>query len=277
MTWAYSRERGFTLVEAIVAILILGISASLIGMFIRVPIETYFDTERRARLTDSADTALRRIARDLRLALPNSVRVTNVGNVQYLEFFQVRFGGRYRTDVTGTGTGNPLDFGVTDNNGFDVLGTAPSYQAGDYLVIANLGVGTGADAYAGNNIVPVTNVTAGGVVQFNAFRFPVPSPGNRFFIVRERVTYECNPTTGLLIRHSGYGMPPAGGAQPTPPAGTVAAILANRVSNRATACTIVYDANVANTRTGIVSMSLTLEEQGEAVTLFHQVHVSNVP
>lgn len=39
---------------------------------------------------------------------------------------------------------------------------------------------------------------------------------------------------------------------------------------------MTYDTN-ANTRMGIVSMSLTLEEAGESVTLLHQVHVSNVP
>jgi len=53
-------------------------------------------------------------------------------------------------------------------------------------------------------------------------------------------------------------------------------LLANRVAKRANACTMTYDTN-ANTRMGIVSISLTLEEAGESVTLLHQVHVSNVP
>lgn len=269
-------QKGFTLVEAIVAMVVMSIAAALVGMFIRVPVESYFDTERRARLTDTADTALRRIARDLRLALPNSVRVTNSGGVHYLEFFQTRFGGRYRADPTGAGGGNPLDFTIADT-GFEVIGAAPTFLGGDYVAVANLGAGSGSDAYAaagaGKNMVPVTGITGGGVVQFAAFRFPVASPGNRFFIVNERVTYECNPTAGVLRRYSGYGMPPAGGAQPTPPVGVTPTILANRVSG----CTITYDGYVANTRSGVVSMALGLSEQGEAVSLFHQVHVSNVP
>lgn len=85
-------QSGFTLVEAIVAMVVFGIAVALIGMFIRFPIQSYFDTERRARLTDRADTALRRMTRDLRLALPNSVRVMQDGAVQYLEFFQTRAG-----------------------------------------------------------------------------------------------------------------------------------------------------------------------------------------
>jgi len=274
MSQTRHRQRGFTLIEAIVAMVLLGIAGSLVGMFVRIPIEGYFDTERRARLTDTADTALRRMARDLRLALPNSIRITAVGNVRYLEFLQTRVGGRYRTDPTAAGGGNPLEFGIADTNGFDVLGTPPVFQAGDHVAIANLGTGSGADAYTGNNMVPITGITPAGVVQFAAFRFPVPSPGARFFIVNQRVTYECNPDAGLLRRYSGYAL--VGAVQPTPP-GVAPVLLADRVANRANACTMTYDANVANTRMGVVSMSLTLEEAGESVTLLHQVHVSNVP
>ncbi len=274
MSQARPSQRGFTLIEAIVAMVLLGIAGSLVGMFIRIPIEGYFDTERRARLTDTADTALRRMARDLRLALPNSIRITAVGNVRYLEFLQTRVGGRYRTDPTAAGGGNPLEFGIADTNGFDVLGTPPVFQAGDHVAIANLGTDSGADAYTGNNMVPITGITPAGVVQFAAFRFPVPSPGARFFIVNQRVTYECNPDAGLLRRYSGYAL--VGAVQPTPP-GVAPVLLADRVANRANACTMTYDANVANTRMGVVSMSLTLEEAGESVTLLHQVHVSNVP
>ncbi len=273
MSQVHRSQRGFTLIEAIVAMVLLGIAGSLVGMFIRIPIEGYFDTERRARLTDTADTALRRMARDLRLALPNSIRITAVGNVRYLEFLQTRTGGRYRTDPTAAGGGNPLEFGIADTNGFDVLGNPLDFQAGDHVAIANLGTDSGADAYTGNNMVPVTGV-AGGMVQFAAFHFPVPSPGARFFIVDQRVTYECNPDAGLLRRYSGY--PLVEKNQPTPP-GVAPVLLANRVANRANACTMTYDANVANTRMGVVSMSLTLEEAGESVTLLHQVHVSNVP
>lgn len=274
MSQTHPSQRGFTLIEAIVAMVLLGIAGSLVGMFIRIPIEGYFDTERRARLTDTADTALRRMARDLRLALPNSIRITAVGNVRYLEFLQTRTGGRYRTDPTAAGGGNPLEFGIADTNGFDVLGTPPVFQTGDHVAIANLGTDSGADAYTGNNMVPITGITPAGVVQFAAFRFPVPSPGARFFIVDQRVTYECNPDRGLLRRYSGYAL--VGAVQPTPP-GVAPVLLAERVANRANACTMTYDANVANTRMGVVSMSLTLEEAGESVTLLHQVHVSNVP
>ncbi len=278
-------QHGFTLVEAIVAMVVMGIAAALVGMFIRFPIESYFDTERRGRLTDRADTALRRMARDLRLALPNSVRVMTSGGAHYIEFMQTRTGGRYRVDPASSGSGavkNELDFTSKDKS-FQVIGAPPVYINGDYLVIANLGENSGSDVYSGQNISAISAISdaaSGGVVTFggtDGFRFPVASPGYRFFIVDSRVTYRCDPVTRELRRYWGYGMPPvAPSAQAVPPNTAASALLAAGVS----ACTVTYDSNVANTRTGVISISLTLADPQaptESVTLFQQVHVSNIP
>ena len=68
-------QSGFTLAEAVIVIAITGIISAVVAVFIKAPVQSYFDASRRAEMTDIADTALRRISRDLRLALPNSVRV----------------------------------------------------------------------------------------------------------------------------------------------------------------------------------------------------------
>ncbi|MFC5301505.1 PulJ/GspJ family protein [Azospira restricta] len=267
------RARGVTLVEMIVTIVVLGIVAGIISMFIRVPIDSYIDAGRRARLTDAADLALRRMTRELRLALPNSVRVTNVGTVVYIEFMLTREGGFYRAQPTAApGTEDILDFGSADNT-FQIFASSNAIGATDWIAIANLGSGSGSDAYAGDNIVRVSAFNAGtGVLTLAAATlFPVPAPDQRFQVVTDRVTYECDPATGQLRRHAGYGIVLASAAQPTPPAGGTQSLMVDRVLG----CTFVYDANVSNVRTGIVSLSLTLGEAGESVTLFHQVHVSN--
>ena len=89
---------GYTLVEMVVVIAITGIIAAAVAVFLRLPLQSYQDAQRRAAITDAADTAFTLIKRDLQTALPNSVRVTNAGAVFYLEFLQVRSGGRYRAD-----------------------------------------------------------------------------------------------------------------------------------------------------------------------------------
>ena len=78
------RQAGVTLIELAVTIALVGILAALMVQFI-YPVFSYIDTSRRAALSDSADTALRRIGRDVRLALPNSTRVALAGGVYYLK------------------------------------------------------------------------------------------------------------------------------------------------------------------------------------------------
>ena len=94
-------QHGFTLVEAIVVMVVLGIIGATIGMFITGPLRGAVDLGARVELTDSADTAIRRLERDVRNALPNSLRITSVGSAVYLEYLDVRTAGRYRTVASG--------------------------------------------------------------------------------------------------------------------------------------------------------------------------------
>ncbi|MBW6496027.1 MAG: prepilin-type cleavage/methylation domain-containing protein, partial [Burkholderiaceae bacterium] len=138
----------------IIVIAITGIVGSMVALFLRVPLDSYVAQDRRARLTDTADTALRRMARDIRLALPNSVRVTTVGSVVYLEFLATRSGGRYRSQ----GGGDILDFTAADDS-FDVLGPGIDMRAGDRIAVYNLGI-DGADAWKGETLATYTGGAA---------------------------------------------------------------------------------------------------------------------
>src|SRR6267142_2577857 len=94
----HSRERGVTLIEMVIVISITAIIAGAVSVFISRPVEGYADAARRAEMSDIADTALRRMTRDVRTALPNSIRITTVGSVTYLEYLQGSGGGRYRAE-----------------------------------------------------------------------------------------------------------------------------------------------------------------------------------
>ena len=210
------RNRGVTLVELIVVIAITGIIAAAVGLFIRRPVEGYADAARRAALTDEADTALRRITRDLRLALPNSVRVDPSG--KFIEYIETTGGGRYRAEVDSSGGGNTLDFTTADTT-FDVLDpTMPTLAAGNGIVVYNLySTGTTSNAYFGDNRANYVSAAAP-TITIASTLFPAPSPGKRFHVVSGPVTYGC--TGGQLLRYSGYAYntaqvaPPAGGVRP---------------------------------------------------------------
>ena len=139
-------DRGFTLVEMIISIVITGIIVSMMALFGRGQVDAYIDVGNRAELSDAADTTLRRVARELQAALPNSVRLS--GN--FLEFVPIHDGGRYRAELNSTGGGNILDFTSSTDTSFDVLGPPVTIPAGDQLVIFNLGQ-PGSDVYDGSS------------------------------------------------------------------------------------------------------------------------------
>lgn len=279
---AKRHHRGFTLIEMIVVIVLTSIIASAVAVFIKLPVQGYVDMARRAEMSDEADTALRRMGRDLRLALPNSVRVDSGTTV---EFLLTRTGGRYRADVDNAGAGDKLDFAVNNDPSFDQLGpfatgTGQTIAAGDKLVVYNLNI-PDADAYAGENTASVTSTAGGALPNENKInfsftlptqKFPFESPGSRFQVVEGPVSYVC--AGGALTRYWGYAIQatqPTAASLPTL-AGVQFALLATNVLN----CAIDYDPGVT-ARSGLVAMSLTLNRSGESVRLYHEVHVTNVP
>ena len=264
------RHDGFTLVEMIMVIAVTAIVAAVVAVFIKQPVQGYTDAARRAEMTDIADTALRRVGRDLRLALPNSARIDG-GTA--IEILLTRTGGRYRTEGPGD-----LDFTLADTS-LAQLGPLVAGQAivpdTDRLVVYNLGI-AGANAYAGDNtsvIRGVDNSTPDSpVISFDAKQFPLQSPGKRFQVIEGPVSYVC--AGGVLTRYWGYAIQPAQPSAAALPglAGVQSAVLASNVG----ACAFDYTAGIT-ARSGLVAMTLTITDSGESVRLYHEVHVSNVP
>ena len=88
--------RGFTLIELVITITVGSIVVAFMALFIVMPMNAYSTQTQQAALVDAADSALRFMARDLRSALPNSVRVSSGGTVTALELLATADGARYQ-------------------------------------------------------------------------------------------------------------------------------------------------------------------------------------
>jgi MSHA biogenesis protein MshO len=294
-------ERGVTLVELIVTIVLIGIVSATVGLFLVPALTAGRDVERRAALVEAADSALRRMARDVRIALPNSVRISSAAGSFALEMIPTADGAKYCSTAGVSdcnGAAELLSFTGLDAS-FDVLGCfrnptfiASSGTAAFRLVIGDLD--GSAYAAAGTNAVmtPVGRVINLAVVQpagtcgvgtsrhrltLNAgHQFPVPSVNDRLFVVQAAampVTYLCNATTGTLTRYAGYAVT---GAQPTNPAVAPlnAAASIAQVTGNISRCGVL--GNTASVRyTGLVTLQLGVSAGGEAIELLHQVQLDN--
>ncbi|WP_277994451.1 PilW family protein [Aeromonas encheleia] len=92
--------RGFTLVELVMVILLLGIMATFSSQFIGIGTQIYGDASSREQLMSDARFALERLNRELRDAVPGSVRVEDsLGNVveqgNCLRFWPIATASRY--------------------------------------------------------------------------------------------------------------------------------------------------------------------------------------
>lgn len=276
------RSRGFTLVELVMVIMVTGIIAASIAVFLRPAIESYFDTRRRADLTDLADTALRRMGQDIRRAVPNSARSVSATCFQLVP---TTAGGRYRmaSDTVndtpplpcapGATCSAPLDTSVTTTV-FDVLSPLDTVPAvGDWIVVNNQNAG---DVYAGANrgqiaAVAVPPRAGDGLhrITVGATQFPIGYDGGRFVVVpaaEPTVTYTCSG--GVLYRKvAAFGA-----------ADCAAGVAAQVVATDVAGCTFVYSPALGATQqNGFVWMLLELSRGGESVALSHGVHVDNLP
>jgi MSHA biogenesis protein MshO len=295
---AGAAPRGFTLVEVVIVLVVMGAIAASVGMFLSGPIRGAVDLQVRAELTDIADGALRRASREIQLALPNSLRVTTSGGASYLEFVPVITSGRYRTEpenpaTTSSGANNcpdtdadteanedVLDFSAADTC-FRSVGAIANFASivanQHFLVVYNLGEGiAGGNVYQGGaatsgnkSLITATaaSVNSENRITFQSHQFAFASPGNRFQVVGGPTSIVCNPATGELRIVTGYALQ---AAQPT--ALAAGSLLASEI----TACTITYSAGAVE-RSGLVTMTLTLTRRGETVSLSHETHVGNVP
>ena len=220
---------------------------------------------------------MRRIARDVRSALPNSLRAAKDGSAACVEFLPTVGGGRYRVAQNNLGGGDVLNFSVADN-AFDVLANSNlpppgGYGAAHQVVIYNLGIKDD-DAYAGDNRAAIAAGSTASTITLTApFKFPFQSPGNRFHVIpNQSVMYTCD---GGALRRSTHAITAIRPKNCPVGAGTI--LVANVDCG---ASSFIY-LPAESQRNGLLTMTLVLTRAAargnESIRLYQEVHVDNTP
>jgi len=281
-----TRQRGFTLVELIVVMVIIGIIAGVLVLQLRPAMQSYLAIRQRANLTSQADAALRRIINEVHTAVPNSLRYTwESQQSQCIEFVPTKDGGRFRMAQDYTNVNQPQGAALVPGvpvTTFDTLTDLDdSVAPGDFVVVGNVNRD---DVYAGTDVGtisaktgPTPGVARNTITLQAPTTFPAGYEGGRFLVVpkdERAVTYTCTmPTsggTGTIVRVTGY-VPDAAPWKTCP---TGPAILVAKVSD----CSFLYhESEGATQQSGYLQLRLGLTDGDESVKLTMGAHVENVP
>ncbi|MDH4392964.1 MAG: type II secretion system protein [Aquabacterium sp.] len=277
---------GFTLVELIVTLVLFGLMAATLVVFLRPAVDSWLAVRTRAALASDADHALRRMLRDVRAAVPNSIRSPGA---QCFELVPTGGGGRYREADDFVTTGSAAVDPQAATSQFDVYNTlTPLPAVGDWLVVDNQNPG---DVYSGVNRSAITALATPAAahgrhrLSINPLQFPLGYDGGRFNWVadsQKAVFYVCSGASsvlngngdapGVLYRLKNYGF--NAGAPPSCPATAGADVLATGVRS----CRFLYNANQGATQqSGFLSLQIELTRNNETASLVLGAHVSNVP
>jgi MSHA biogenesis protein MshO len=282
-----TRQRGFTLVELIIVMVLVGVIAGILVLQIRPAMQSYLSIRQRANLTSQADSALRRIIAEVHAAVPNSLRYTFASQQsQCIEFVPTKDGGRFRMAPDSAKGGNVLQTNGAATTAFDTLTDLDgSVGTDDLVVVGNVNRDDAYDAgkigVIGSVAGPTPDVARNTITLKTATTFPAGYEGGRFVVVpaNERaVTYTCtNPGTdangtgtGVIYRVTSY----TPSTTPWKICPTGPAILVAKVSD----CSILYHESQGVTQqSGYMQLRLGLSEGGESARLTMGAHVENTP
>ena len=259
--------RGFTLVELVMVIALAGVVAVLISTVMSNPLQSFADQSRRAELVDKATVALNRMSRDVRLAVPNSLSASS----SQIRLLSIAAAGRYRAnqpDPSGPRVDPPQCTQAGASCNIDILSPIEPTESTTphWLVIYNTGVSELAAVTSPSVISPKVFTWSSGVLSatLQNFRFKYASPQHRFYLAREVIGFRCD-ANGRLWRSVSANLDGSS---------AVESLVVDSIAPGG--CSFSYDPGTSS-RSGLVTLRLSLSQDDEVITLLQQVHVDNAP
>ncbi|MHC6655169.1 PilW family protein [Aeromonas salmonicida] len=262
------RASGFTLVELVMVILLLGIMATFTSQFIGIGSQIYGDASSREQLMSDARFAMERLNRELRDAVPGSERIEDqdgnwLDQGPCLRFWPISNSGRYLALNRPSGSSSSLELVM-------VAPPVTVEPKNDWLVVFPQPVSSGTQSIRdrcdyGRCVVLVEAVgpviSGAQSIGYSGAQLDGTSPGMRAYFAREQVRYcvEGNRLTRATA--------PIGASLP---AQGVLMADSLRIGT-------FYRETSAFNAEGEFGMRFVFERKGESVTFNHKIEVFNVP
>lgn len=262
-------QSGFTLVELVVVIVVLGAISAGTAVYIVRSMEAYSDTVRRDQLTSTARIAVEKITRELRNALPNSVRTYN--NDQCIQFIPVKRGSSYHNIPL---TAANISFSAIENHSPD----NPIYVVVYPYSSVQLYIDETITPPPPGSIVEFSNYdpSTGTVTLGQNYRFSHGSPRKRFYFTAAPVSY-CITGSGELMRYNNNSTGNLN-QQPTPPGSDWSLVAKNiQLADGGNPISPFIYSEGTLQRNGVVTLDLRVRQDNEWVRLLHEVQIRNVP
>ncbi|MDT3282169.1 PilW family protein [Shewanella scandinavica] len=270
--------RGFTLVEMVTVILILGILVVGVSSFIIFGTRIFVESSSVDQVLSQSRFAVERMTRELRSALPNSVRVNSDSlTYQCIEFVPIEASTTYLT--------MPIIPAAAASTGIVILdNTASAIRVNQFAWIYPL---IDADVYSSARQkraqikTPPLTLANQVTLTFTApTRFAEASPRQRIYFGSSPVSYcfekGASGNDLQIVRYAGYNF---NGVQPNPAnMGTgvlMAQSVANRLDNSNDLPLILTPSSLVNN--AMVHLQPRFNVNGETFQYRHQVQVINVP
>ncbi len=272
------RQGGFTLIELIVVMVVMGILSFGTVRVILNTSDAYSDAARRDRVGSTARAAVERIARELRNALPNSVRSgTSPAGAACLEYVPILAGSNYvDLPLTAASTAfSTIPFSTPPFSGAPAVGRVAVYPLFTtlYDISANPGVISPPVTATAVSLVSTAVVS---VPLASAHQFSAGSPTRRWFMVADPVSFCLEGER--LYRYQDYGFSTSQ-RYPDPVATALPATTPQRrlLAQGVSAVTPFVLLPATLQRNAMVELSLRFSQQGEGVDIHHEVQLRNAP
>ena len=248
-------EDGFTLIELIMVMVLLGIVGIMGAEFISKAFQGFADTDARTEIHEEGKLGLLRMERELYHAVPNAINVSGTnsdtiifGIIDEKEMQNV-FGQYSEVNPTGTNT-------ITD--------LAAGLPAGNFLSIFNTSWGTFS---GGSRIYSVTSTT-GNIMTLNS-NITVSSPYQRYYVVRNKaIQYQITGST-LYRRTADVDSSGLAGFDAPQPV----------IKNISQSGALPYFDYTAGTGTnnGRLTIHFTISKNNESIAFQKEISIHNVP